>query len=160
MFLRPYRPADKRPLQQLFYDTVRSVNARDYSAEQIERWAPEEPNREAWARLDLQHCFVVEYQKQLVGFASLSDEGLVDYLYVHKDFQNRSIASTLLKQLERFARKKGFEKLSTEASITALGFFEKMGFRVLSLQNKVYSGLEFPQFLMEKNLPQPTRNNT
>ena len=70
-------------------------------------------------------CFVVEYQKMLVGFASLTDEGALDFLYVHKDFQGKGIATALLKQVERIARKKGMAMLRTEASITARGFFEK-----------------------------------
>ena len=160
MFLRPYRPADKRFLQQLFYDTVHTVNIRDYAPEQLEAWAPDEPNRETWAKLDTQHCFIVEYQKMIVGFASLSQEGLVDFLFVHRDFQGRGIGSTLLKQLERLARKKGMTQLKTEASITARGFFEKIGFKTVVEQKKVLNGLEFSNFIMEKSLPQPAANNT
>lgn len=160
MFLRPYRPADKRTLQQLFFDTVHTVNARDYAPEQLDAWAPIEPNREAWARLDVQFCFIVEYQKTIVGFASLSQEGLIDFLFVHKDFQGRGIASTLLKQLERIARKKGLAQLSTEASITALGFFEKIGFKPLAENKKIIRGVEFRNFKMEKPLPHSATNNT
>ncbi len=160
MFLRPYRPADKRHLQQLFFDTVHAVNARDYTPEQVAFWAPEEPNRETWARLDTQHCFIVEYQKIIVGFASLSASGLVDFLFVHKDFQGRGIATTLLKQLERLARKKGLTLLSTETSISARGFFEKVGFRMITENRKMLKGLEFRNFTMEKALPQPSTNNT
>lgn len=160
MFLRPFRPADKRTLQQLFFDTVHTVNARDYSQEQLDIWAPEEPNREAWARLDVQFCFIVEYQKIIVGFASLSQEGLIDFLFVHKDFQGRGIASTLLKQLERIARKRGLTQLTTEASITALGFFEKIGFKTISENKKILRGTEFRNFLMQKPLPLSAANNT
>jgi putative acetyltransferase len=160
MFLRPYRPTDKRYLQQLFFDTVHAVNARDYTPEQLMVWAPEEPERDVWARLDTQHCFVVEYQKIIVGFTSLSALGQVDFLYVHKDFQGRGIASNLLKQLERLARKKGFECLTSEASITARGFFEKAGFKLITENRKMKNGLEFRNFTMEKSLPQRAVNNT
>lgn len=160
MFLRPYRAADKRILQQLFFDTVHTVNARDYTPEQLNVWAPHEPNRESWARLDDQHCFIVESQKVMVGFASLSKEGLVDFLFVHKDFQGRGIATTLLKQLERVARKKGFSSLTTEASITARGFFEKRGFVAQSENRKILQGVDFLNFKMEKALPSVATNNT
>ena len=81
MFLRPYRPADKRILQQLFHDTVHTVNARDYSTEQAEAWAPALPDWEYWAKLDTQYCFVIENHKLIVGFASLSLLGSLDFLY-------------------------------------------------------------------------------
>jgi len=160
MFLRPYRPADKRYLQQLFFDTVHAVNARDYSPEQLNAWAPEEPDREVWARLDNQYCFIVEYQKIIVGFTSLSLDGHVDFLYVHKDFQGRRIANNLLKQIERLARKKGLNCLATEASVTARGFFEKAGFIVLRENRKLLDGIAFRNFTMEKMLLQPAANNT
>lgn len=160
MFLRPYRPSDKRSLQVLFFDTVHAVNARDYTPKQLEVWAPTVPDREAWARLDVQHCFVVEFRKTVVGFASLDPVGMVDFLYVHKDFQGRGIATTLLKQLERLARKKKHPALQAEASITARIFFEKVGFMLVSEGKKEVSGLEFHTFLLEKVLFPPSTNIT
>lgn len=152
MFLRAYRHNDKRQLQQLFFDTVHTVNARDYSPEQLDAWAPAEPDRDAWARLDHQFCFVVEFQKSLVGFISLTPEGLIDFLFVHKDFQGQGIASALFKQVERLARKKRIPVLRTDASLTARHFFEKNGFAVTAENRKMLRGSEFLNFRMEKRL--------
>lgn len=152
MFLRAYRPVDKRQLQQLFYDTVHTVNARDYTPEQLDAWAPTEPRRESWARLDEQFCFVVEAQKVIVGFISMTDEGLVDFLFVHQHYQSKGIAGTLLKYVERLARKKGIPELHTEASVTARGFFEKKGFTMLAENRKVLGGAEFLNYRMGKRL--------
>lgn len=160
MFLRPYRTADKRILQQLFHDTVHTVNARDYSTEQVEAWAPALPDREYWAKLDTQHCFVIENHKLIVGFASLSLLGSLDFLYVHKDFQGRGIGSTLLKQLERTARKKGISAIVVESNITARCFFEKKGFNTMSEQKTIVSSLELLHFSMQKLLPLAATNNT
>ncbi len=154
MFLRTYRHEDKKQLQQLFFDTVHAVNARDYSPEQLDAWAPAEPDRDIWARLDRQFCYVVECQKMLVGFASVTTDGVFDFLYVHKDFQGKGIATALLKQVERLARKKGVAKLRAEASITARGFFEKNGFVILHENRKILRGQEMLSFIMEKPLPQ------
>lgn len=152
MFLRAYRHDDKRLLQQLFYDTVHTVNARDYAPEQLDVWAPAEPDREAWRRLDRQACFVVEFQKKPVGFASLDDSGEIDFLFVHKDFQGKGIATALVKQLERLARKRGMSLLHTRASITARIFFEKNGFDVITEKRKRLCDMEFVQYVMEKRL--------
>ncbi|HAD14449.1 MAG TPA: GNAT family N-acetyltransferase [Saprospirales bacterium] len=152
MFLRPYRSVDKRIVQKLFYDTVHEINARDYSPDQIKAWAPEIPDREGWSRLDQQYAYLVEYQRQIVGFASMNDDGLIDYLFVHKDFQNKGIASTLLKQLERVARKLPRDNIYTEASITARGFFEAKGFSVISAQEKKLNGVLLNYLIMKKSL--------
>lgn len=39
MQLREYRTADLDKLAELFYQTVHSVNARDYTEEQLNVWA-------------------------------------------------------------------------------------------------------------------------
>ena len=39
MLLRAYRPGDCREMAALFYDTVHTVNARDYTPEQLDAWA-------------------------------------------------------------------------------------------------------------------------
>lgn len=159
MFLRPFRPNDKRHLQQLFFDTVHSLNGHDFTPEQLEVWAPAAPHREQWSGLDEQSCFVVEFQKLIVGFASLSDEGWITFLIVHKNFQGRGVGSTLLKQLERVARKRGLESLKAESNFSACGFFTKLGFEQLSENRKQVQGLEFLTFNMGKNLPLSTKNN-
>lgn len=155
MFLRAYRHDDKRQLQQLFFDTVHTVNARDYAPEQLNAWAPAEPDRETWARLDRQFCFLVEFQKLIVGFISLTPEGMIDFLYVHKNFQGKGVASALFKQAERLARKRNIPSLHAEVSITARSFFEKKGFVIVTENRKMLRGIEFLNFKMEKPLPQP-----
>lgn len=155
MFLRAYRHDDKRQLQQLFFDTVHTVNSHDYAPDQLNAWAPAEPDRDAWARLDEQFCFVVECQKLLVGFISMTAEGVIDFLYVHKDFQRKGIALALFRQTERLARKRDLSILRAEVSITARSFFEKNGFAVISDNRKLLRGVEFLNYKMEKSLPQP-----
>lgn len=152
MFLRAYRPYDKRLLQQLFFDTVHTVNSCDYTAEQLSAWAPCKPDPQVWHRLDSQFCFVVECQKTIVGFASLSLVGLLDFLYVHPDFQGKGVATALCKQLERLARKRQFQVLQAEASPGARGFFEKRGFVCVSENQKTQYGIEIHNYTMEKVL--------
>lgn len=40
MLLRKYEPSDGDAMAALFYDTVHSVNAGDYTKEQLDAWAP------------------------------------------------------------------------------------------------------------------------
>ena len=39
MIIRKYKSTDCKYLAQLFYDTVHSVNSKDYSKEQLNAWA-------------------------------------------------------------------------------------------------------------------------
>ena len=160
MFLRAYRPDDKRYLQQLFFHTVHTVNARDYSSEQLAALAPVEPDRKWWSRLDEAFCFVVESRKILVGFAAVSADGSLDFLYVHPAYQGKGIATALYKQLERLARKREFAFIQAVAGGTARGFFEKKGFVVLDEIRETKENVEFLHYKMVKALIKPVIDTT
>ena len=53
--IRNYAPEDCLILARLFYDTVHTVNARDYTPEQLEAWAPAPPDPELWNPSFLKH---------------------------------------------------------------------------------------------------------
>lgn len=48
MLLRNYVKTDCPQLERLFYDTVHTVNAKDYTQEQLAAWATGKVNLEAW----------------------------------------------------------------------------------------------------------------
>ena len=55
--LHDYTPADLEAVLTLFYETVHTVNAGDYSSAQLDAWAPRVPDRVAWqARLRRSVC--------------------------------------------------------------------------------------------------------
>lgn len=155
MFLRAYRREDKRHLQQLFYDTVHTVCQAYYTPEQLHIWAPSVPDRDRWASLDHEHCFVVESNKIIVGFAAMTDGGVLSWLYVHTEYQGRGIATALLRQVERLARKRGLDKLNVEILPSARRFFERNGFLARG-ENPAFSALP-PLVVLEKKLPEKSQ---
>jgi putative acetyltransferase len=44
MIIREYKADDCPLLAQLFYDTVHTVNAKDYTKEQLDAWATDNVN--------------------------------------------------------------------------------------------------------------------
>ena len=88
-------------VSNLFYNTVHSVNAADYSAEQLDAWA-REPNQLTAKREVLleQLTLVAEIDGDIVGFGSIDKFGYLDLLYVHKDYQRQGIAAALCDELE------------------------------------------------------------
>ena len=48
MEVRESREVDIPAISRLYYDTVHRVNARDYSPQQIEAWAPAVANESFW----------------------------------------------------------------------------------------------------------------
>lgn len=65
----------------LFY-TVRNVNIRDYSQEQVEAWAPSGFDFALWQkRMDGLKPFVAELDGHIVGYTDLQSSGLVDHFF-------------------------------------------------------------------------------
>lgn len=150
--LRPYRPEDAPSLLDLFRDTIRRVNSRDYSAEQIAAWASDDIDPARWAcRFTGRFVVVAEEADCPIGFAELEPNGHVDRVYVSADHQGRGIGRKLLNAVLAEARRVGLGRLFTEASITARPFFEAQGFAVLAPQVVTCRGVEFVNYRMEFN---------
>ena len=84
MQLRAYCPADCPVLAQLFYETVHTVNARDYTQVQLNAWADGRVDLEEWNRSFLEHTTVVaQVSGCIAGFGDMTCTGYLDRLYVH-----------------------------------------------------------------------------
>ena len=148
MELRPYRGEDCPALARLFYDTVHTVNARDYAPEQLDAWADGHVDLTAWdASLRAHHTLVAEEAGEILGFADMDSTGYLDRLYVHKDHQGRGVATALCDALEAACPAETF---TTHASLTARPFFEGRGYRVLRRQTVVRRGISLDNYVMEK----------
>src|SRR5262245_3088504 len=153
LLIRDFRPTDALEIMRLFYDTVHSTNARDYTPEQIKAWAPAIPDEPRWHdRLRANFTYVAETNGQMVGFSELRRDGYIETLYVHHRHQSMGIASRLLSEMETRARALGAKRLYTQASLTAYGFFQRRGFKLVRAQDVELRGVSFRNFLMERVL--------
>lgn len=149
MTLRDYSKPDCAILAQLFYDTVHTVNAKDYTREQLDAWATGEVNLEAWNEsFQAHHTVVAEVDGQIVGFGDMDETGYLDRLYVHKDYQRRGVATAICDALEQNTKAAEF---TTHASITARPFFEKRGYTVVREQQVERRGELLTNFVMRKD---------
>lgn len=148
MILRDYTPADCAQIIKLFYDTVHSVNAKDYTQEQLNAWATGAADAAAWNASFLAHCTVVAVDgRVIIGFGDIDTNGYLDRLYVHRDYQRQGIATQICDMLENSV---GVSAIRTHASITAKPFFEKRGYRVIKEQQVERQGVYLTNFVMEK----------
>lgn len=148
MQLREYIPSDCAQLAKLFYQTVHSVNARDYTQEQLDAWATGEVDLQAWDKSFRAHRTIITVVNgEIVGFGAMDETGYLDRLYVHKDYQRKGVASAICDELERFAAGK---IITTHASITAKPFFQHHGYCVVREQKVIRRGVALTNFVMEK----------
>ena len=151
--IRDYRPEDLDTLIELFAGSVRLIASRDYTAAQIEAWAPAAVNRSRWKeRLERRPTFVAELEGEVAVFSDLEPDGCIDMMFVHCDHQGKGVARALLEHIHLRARRQGLKQLFTEASITARPLFERHGFEVIEAQDAEMRGQTFRNFQMAKAL--------
>lgn len=148
--IRKYISSDCDRIARLFFETVHSVNAKDYSPEQLDVWATGDVDIREWDRSFGEHYTVVCAEGELIlGFGDIDRTGYLDRLYVHKDYQHCGIASALCDELEKAVE---VPVITTHASITAKGFFEKRGYTLVREQQVIRSGISLTNFVMVKNI--------
>lgn len=152
MVLRRYRTSDCGSMAELFYETVHSVNAADYTKEQLDAWATGNVDLTAWDKSFLEHFTIVAEEpgddgEKIVGFGDIDSRGYLDRLYVQKDYQRRGIASAICDELENAV---DAARITTHASITARPFFLKRGYCVVREHQVERGGILLTNYVMEK----------
>jgi GNAT superfamily N-acetyltransferase len=154
-YIRSFKIGDEEEIYRLFYETVHTINAKDYTQAQINVMAPLNPNIEEWRKsLVENHSFVAvkKDDNKVVGFADLTNEGNLNRGYVHKDYQGLGIGQALLEAREDKARELGIKELFSDVSVTAKSFFERHGYAVQEKKIRMHAGMEFEVYLMRKVL--------
>lgn len=147
MEIRKYLESDCKILSELFYNTVHTVNAKDYTKEQLDVWITGEVDLEKWNQSLKEHYSVVAVEGEvIVGFGDIDSTGYLDRLFVHADYQRKGIATAICNQLEQAVQ----GNIVTHASITARPFFEKRGYTVVKEQQVERQGIFLTNFIMIK----------
>jgi len=155
--IRKFKPADAHSCWQLFQDTVRRVNCRDYTPEQVEAWATASIDPAPWLRrFEGNFAYVAERAEAIVGFADLTLAGYLDRLFVSADHQRCGIASMLLDAIELAALEHNVRRIHTQSSITAKPFFISRGYVVLKEQIVDCRGVGLTNFVMEREMAEQT----
>lgn len=145
MIIREYQSSDCEELTKLFYNTVHTVNAKDYTEEQLDAWATGQVDLNKWDQSLREHYSIVAVENEmLVGFGDIDKSGYLDHLFVHADYQGKGIGTMICYQVEQAVS----GNIITHASITARPFFEKRGYRVVKEQQVERQGVFLTNFEM------------
>lgn len=104
MEIRKYQNTDFDEIAELFYNTVHSVNLKDYSQVQVDVWATGKLDMNRWNKSLLENYSIVAIEgSQIVGFGDIEKTNYFDRLYVHKDFQGIGVVTSICDELEKQA---------------------------------------------------------
>ncbi|WOH36380.1 GNAT family N-acetyltransferase [Thalassotalea fonticola] len=149
--IRKYQSGDELALREIFFNTIRNVNIKDYSEAQVKAWAPDDYSLNEWSkRISSINPFVACINDEVVGYADIQDDGYVDHFFCHWQHQGKGIGKALMKSLKREGERKGIKRFYSHVSITARPFFEHFGFRVVKEQQVNTRDQTLTNFVMEK----------
>lgn len=159
MQIRLFEKQDAESVARLFHETVREVNIRDYSSDQVEVWAPDDIYFRDWETIcSSRFTYVADDEGTIAGFGELESNGHIDCFYCHKNYQRRGVGRQLYQAIEAKALELGLSGLVTEASITAQPFFQRMGFATVRAQEVRRRNQMFINYVMEKSLSRTQEN--
>ena len=141
--IRIAQQSDALELMSLFQETVLHINKRDYSEAEVADWASCGNDLSHIKDMIKTHYFIV---------ATITHQGYLHSMFVHKDFQGKGIATILLNEIERYATARGIMRITSEVSLTARPFFEKRGYIVEVEQKRKANQLYLTNFWMAKRL--------
>ena len=149
---RPATATDIPELKELFCSTVLTVNACDYTAEEVADWASCGNRLSRWEELMATLHFIAacDAEGRIVGFTSIRNDGYLHSMFVHKDHQGEGIATALLQRIEAYAMEHGICDITSEVSITARPFFERRGYIVEQEQRAQANRLQLTNYIMKK----------
>jgi putative acetyltransferase len=152
MKIRRYQPEDK--IEPLISRSVRDVDPENYSSEQQRHLEEVIPvmNLE-FAEENRYNYFVALEDDEIVGVAGYqSESGTVGGIFVDPDFKGSGIGSKLIDRIEDDAKREGLETMETLASLEAVDFYKKNGYKVTEEKKHDIEGKDIGIKVMKKQL--------
>jgi len=128
--IRRITSTDAAAVTTLIGNTLLVSNSGHYTLEEITRLAAGYSSQAVGAMSEHSEVWVYDEDDLIQGVVCV-DRTAIQALFVAPDRQGRGIGRVLLGVAEAAARRRGVRELQVPASLTAVGFYERMGFRSL-----------------------------
>jgi putative acetyltransferase len=160
MQVRPATPEDAPAVFALHVASIRTLGPEGYDPDQVRAWARKDHGPEGYPIDEEGHHFVVaEREGEVAGFGDLvpdseevDAEADIRAVYVHPEHAGRGVGSTILAELEGYARGTGVGSIGITASLNAVGFYERAGYERLREASYDTGGTELDVVVFRKGL--------
>ena len=153
MKLKQITKKDQLRLQEVYFDSVNSIDNNTYSKEHKFAWASQ-----AWENSEFQKSLLkgkglkLIFNNKIIGFATRYPENRLSLLYVRGNFKRKGFGTIILDSIERDALNSGINKLKTEASLISYGLLLKRKWEIERKEIVNIKGLIFERYRMFKIL--------
>lgn len=125
--IRRARPEDAAGISRVILAALRQTNAADYDAATIARVEQSFSEAGIVGLLGKRLIFVAADHDEVVATASLEGE-VVRSVFVAPEYQRSGIGEQLMLAVENEALVRGSQRLRVPSSITAQGFYTRLGY--------------------------------
>jgi len=162
MRIRPFSSGDEKALHAVFLSAIHELASKNYTAKQVQAWAPANLDQGLWAeRMHGIQPFVVEAGGQIVAYADVQPSGYIDHFFVAAAHARQGVGSMLMNHIRAAANTQSINALTSDVSLTAQPFFERFGFVIVEQRSPVIRGVVVPNAFMRKELASnPSFNGT
>ncbi len=143
--IRSFRPDDAEAVASIVNTTMQRSNAADYPADVIDRLVAYNTAAKHRSLVEAgRETLVAAYAAgRLIGTGAL-DAGELATLFVLPEAQGLGVGRQLVDAIERLARERGLAEVTLRSSVTAVEFYERMGFSRLGPPHDTPSGTQIP----------------
>lgn len=132
--IRRFRASDSEEVSELIAKTLRTVNIKDYSEEYIEANVSSHSADVLIERAKQGNMYVVCDNLRIVGCGAIAGywgsttESILLTVFVLPEYQGKGIGRLIIQTLEQDEFFLRSNRIEIPASITAVGFYKKMGY--------------------------------
>ena len=134
MEIRLFTPEDADETARLIATTLRTSNSKDYSPQYIENTIASLSPEVLIRRAGEGHMYVVCHGSRIIGCGAIAGywgstaESILLTIFVMPEYQGKGIGRQIIDTLERDEFFLRANRIEIPASITAVGFYRKMGY--------------------------------
>jgi N-acetylglutamate synthase-like GNAT family acetyltransferase len=150
--IRGFENGDAINLSQLIIDNLMLVNSRDYGEEAARQLARFYSPQLLLEYAQNGNLYVAVEHSTIIGTAAL-DQDQVRNVFVRIDHHQQGIGKILMQHIENIARQQGKIRLSLRASVSAVVFYQKLGFAIVEEIEERIGNAVIKVVEMAKTLP-------
>lgn len=147
--IRKYKSEDLNEVIELIIESINGIEEKFYNKLQKEAWIKNISKNKLGKTFLANYSLVGTIDESIVGIVDITENNYINMLYVKPSFQNKGIASLLLKNVEEYAlSRKG--DIRVDASEKAKSFFINHGYKQVSKNEVIRSEISLNNYTMVK----------
>lgn len=151
---RHARPEDASRVLQIKQAAIEQIESSVYTDRQRAAWQPDDDavsDFRSAIESEQFEILLAEQEEETAGYGVLNTErSRIDAVFVHPEFSNNGIATSLLRQFESRARMYGIDELKIVSSLNAKSFYELQGYWDFGRERRKIEGVEIEFAIMRK----------